>query len=54
LTIVDIIARINEPKAKDPKLYLKDHQNPSEILKSPFLYYVLEKYHKQTPTIKAY
>jgi hypothetical protein len=46
-----MIAKRKEPKASEPKLYLKANQMPLEREKSPLLLYVLEKYQVQTPTI---
>jgi hypothetical protein len=43
--IVQIIAKRNEPKARDPKLYLKAHQKPLIKLKLPLESIVLVKYH---------
>ncbi len=49
-----MIASMNEPKAKEPKLYLNDHHKPLKILKLPLELMVLVKYHWQTPTISMY
>lgn len=55
MTLIDqITARINAPKAKDPRLYLIDHQSPLERLKLPLVSWVLVKYQVQIPTIIAY
>ena len=48
---VQIIARMKLPKASEPKLYLKAHQNPLHKLNLPLLSYEDVKYHADTPTI---
>ena len=51
--MVQMTARMKEPKAREPKLYLTDHQNPFSKLKLPRESAVLVKYQVQTPTINA-
>jgi len=49
--IIQIIAKMNDPKARDPALYLTAHLNPVQSEKSPLVSLVDEKYQVHTATI---
>jgi hypothetical protein len=51
---IQMTASKKEPTQRDPKLYLRAHQNPLESGRIPLLSAVLEKYQQQTPTIITY
>ena len=48
------IATTNDPRAIDPRLYLKAHQNPFESEKLLLPQLQCEKYHVHVATIRTY
>lgn len=49
--IIQIRAKMKEPRARDPPLYLIAHQKPDEREKSPLVSLVEEKYQVHTATM---
>lgn len=51
---VQMMARRKDPRAREPWLYLKAHQNPYLRLNLPLVSCDEVKYHVHTPVIKVY
>lgn len=51
ILIIQMTAKINDPRASDPPLYLMAHQKPDDKEKSPLVSLVEEKYQVQTATM---